>query len=872
MRCRIVLLLSLFFLAVFPLGAQQEDSTRVEFVSVSQFSPVDALRYPEWRKNHQRIAVNGKPYQVAHASSKKGVQDTVHFVFRGAFPERLRFRMNDSIVGIQLARMAGDTFAMVLPLAKSNYDLEVSYRNKLVGKLQIVLLPKQVKTVVLVPLISARVNSDSLQAYLNKVYGQANVAFRVKLAPLFQPEDDADLLNNPSPQFDRYTDQMIEIRNAYFDAHKPNGAYYIFLAEGFVNPAVQGYMVRNKAVGFVKYEQPDLYRSIAQQLGFGVGALQATWLDKGPKKGTTDNLMDAGTGVNLSFVQWEDIQRNIRTIAYYDDYEDVRTNNGIIAYYFWKEDAQGNIIATSGNFTNAIRHPFKRNQYSLHLDIDNWLFSPLFAIGVYEVCALQLLILTLLLIGSRLLRQKLIHWLNTKFRVRRVLRWFFRILSVGVSAVVFYVLFLLINQGYMLFEVERGELEYLRGVEQNQAETLLRNNVNNQRLAEKELGSEILVQRGDSWYLERQKRVLYFEVTEEYDAWSTCKFRGSSDTLSLPTKNYREPAESHYFVFIYKKKDGSVAIEKVYNHAGSEISDKLGLEDPARRILLLVNGYRPTSLGKTFEENFADIQANGLEFPNSKNLIYDFDRYEYWEPWKQMNVRFKERINPSEVYYADGHFSVATSNHRSLINFTALSTSYPHRCKHGRHVCQSTEVKDLYFFSSKGEGKTANLLRMSPNQEGFDERRRNGRIAGKNMLTMLNELPNRSANDTLYIVAHSMGYAYSLGIIDELRGKIEFGGMYIIAPENASAGKINRNEWKEVWQYGSNFGRYAKGAPCLLDGIAPQVKAGGLSREQRVFIPSKFVKRMGFFDSHFIGHYTWIFDIPVGNPGYIQQR
>lgn len=872
MRCRIALLFSLIFLSVLQLSAQQEDSTRVEFVSRSQISSLDALRYPEWRENYQRIAVNDKPYAVAHASAKKGQQDTIHFVFHGAFPERLRFHIGDSILAIRASRLAGDTFALVLPLVEKNYDMEVHYRNRIVGKIQIVLLPKQVKTVVLVPLLSVQINSDSLQSYLNRVYGQANVSFRVKLARLFQPDDDATLLDNPSPQFDRYTDQMIQIRNAYFDAHKPNGAYYIFLAEGFVNPAIQGYNVRNKAVGFVKYDQTDLFRSIAQQLGFGTGALQPTSFAKGPKKGSTDNLMDTGTGVRLTLMQWEDIQRNIHTISYYDEYEDVRTNNGIVAYYFWKEDADGNIIATNGSFTRAIRHPFKRNQYSLHLDIDNWLFSPLFTIGIYDVCALHLLSLTLLLIGSRILRQKLIKWLNTKFRVRRVLRWVLRVVFLSGSTVVFCLLFLLIARGYMLFEVESGELEYLRGVDIAQTETLIRNNVNNERLAEKELGSEILVQRGDSWYLERQRRVLYFEVSEENGAWTKCKFRGSSDTLSLPTKNYRESAESHYYVFIYKKQDGSRAIEKVFNHAGSEISDKLGLEDPARSILLLVNGYRPTSLGKTFEENFADIQANGLEFPNSKNLIYDFDRYEYWEPWKRMNMRFKARINPSEVYYADGHFSVATSNHRSLIDFTTLSTSYPHRCEKGRHVCRSTEIKDWYFFSSKGEEKTANLLRMSPNQEGFDERRRNGRIAGRNMLAMLNELPNGSANDTLYIVAHSMGYAYCLGIIDELRGKIEFGGLYIIAPENASAGKINPNEWKEVWQYGSNFGRYAKGAPCLLDGIAPQVKVGGLAREQRVFIPSKYFKRMGFFDSHFIGHYTWIFDIPEGDPGYIKQR
>jgi hypothetical protein len=27
---------------------------------------------------------------------------------------------------------------------------------------------------------------------------------------------------------------------------------------------------------------------------------------------------------------------------------------------------------------------------------------------------------------------------------------------------------------------------------------------------------------------------------------------------------------------------------------------------------------------------------------------------------------------------------------------------------------------------------------------------------------------------------------------------------------------------------------------------------------------------MGFFNSHFIGYYTWIFDIPKGKPGYVK--
>jgi len=137
---------------------------------------------------------------------------------------------------------------------------------------------------------------------------------------------------------------------------------------------------------------------------------------------------------------------------------------------------------------------------------------------------------------------------------------------------------------------------------------------------------------------------------------------------------------------------------------------------------------------------------------------------------------------------------------------------------------------------------------------------------------LLNEIPSKSDNDTLYIVAHSMGYAYSLGIIDKVRGKINFGGFYIIAAENAESGEVKEDEWKEIWQYGSDFEAHKETAPCLLDGIAPQTKAGGLSPRNRVYIPEKLYSRMGFFDSHFVGHYTWIFDIPKGSAGYIEQR
>ena len=848
-----------FLACAFQAHTQDLDSLRAEFISAE----LQKFGFDASGDDFEEVTIGGISYRVPYKSVGQFEEDTVKVSLSNGSTlvrRNLSFKINDSLVELSRTFVSNDTFKLILPGMEEDYTLEVLYRDSLIGMLNVRVYPLQKEAIIVVPLVELDVNKDSLRGVLNSIYRQANLEFFVHVTPLFQPEGfENSILRNPSPEHDRFTDQMTELRDAYFEAHPSSGAYYVFIVDGFVNEQIAGYMVQNKAVAFVKYSEDSLYQTIIRQLGYGAGALE-------------DTLSDDGTGIHLTFEQWELIQHNCHTVSYYDDYEDVRTNNGLVAYYFWEEDEQGDITLVNGKVLKAIKRPFKRNQYSLHLDIDSIFFKPLFAIGAYQVCSLHFIVLILLVIAFVYLRRKIYTWL-WKY-IQSV--WFFRMV---IRFIVFCMLiftyagsFSLILQGYNLFEVQSGKLDYLSGTDISESIKMIGDNKNTQRLEEHKMGSEILIKRGDEWFLEKRKKVLYFNVTMEDSSWSKCTFKTDSDTLTIKTQNYSENAESHYFVFNYLREDGEYAFQKVYNHLGKEITDKLELKDPAKRILLFVNGYRPTSLGQTFEENFADIRKNGLEFPNSKNLIYNFDRYDYWRPWKEIDILFQERLNPSETLYADGHFSVSTSNHRSLLNFTTLSATYPERCKDGRHVCQKTTVSSWMYWGAGKQIKTVDLHSLESNRQGFNSRKLNGKIAGRNLQQMFNELPNKSSNDTLYIVAHSMGYAYTLGIIEQLRGKINFGGLYIIAPENASAGKVNVNEWNEVWQYGSNFDAHKLVAPCLLDGIAPQTKAGGLKAFHRTFIPEEAYKKMGFFDSHFIGNYTWIFDIPKNEAGYIEQR
>lgn len=841
----------------------------------NQLFGFDAYLVSDWNENyHVSMVGDSNNYQAAYKSVIQGYMDSVNIVLPEAVKYTdLSFVIADSTYELEHIKRNKDTVTIVLPIMNSNYTLTVRKGDEFIGMLRVVVYPESTIDIVIVPLVDISLDDDSLYRYLNRVYQQTGLGITVEVQNKFKTTVFTDtVLSNPSKDKDRFTSQMTEIRNEYFDEFidRNTKSYYVFLTNGFVDESLVSYSIRNKAVSFVNSDTKDLFRVIAKELGYGIGALEDTWINNGQEKGSTGNLMDID-GIELTYSQWEAIQRMHKSVSYYDDYEDVRTSNGIIAYYLWEEDANGNMILNPGGLKKSIRQPFKRNTYSLHLDIDNFLFYQLFDIFGWPICPTHILSLLLLAVLSVYTRRKIIKKVD-RIRKYRLFRWVTRLFVFSSYSVAFIGAFLLINEGYYMYEVDQGELKEFSGLGINDVASELAQNTNIRRSQERKMGSQILVKKGNKWSLVKKKRVLYFELNKTKSGSLKCKLAKDSDSLMLGDNTFKRYAHSHYVVYNYLDEEGELLEQKVFNFIGVDITEELKLPDPAKRVLVFVNGYRPTALGKTFEENFSDIRKKGLEFPDSKNLIYTTDRYSYWRPWNQIDLLFEKKLNPTETYYADGHHSVSTSNYASLINFTTLSQQYPKRCRNPKHhVCKQSK-KRWSFFGLKSKVKTVELLNLESNQEGFDLRRDNGRIAGRNLIQQLNELPNKSKNDTLYIIAHSMGYAYSLGMIEKLRGKINFGGLYIIAAENAEAGSVKPSEWQEVWQYGSDFEAHKYSAPCLLDGIAPQTKVGGLLHRQRAYIPEIEYKKMGFFNSHFIGNYTWVLGLKEGDVGCIKQR
>lgn len=265
---------------------------------------------------------------------------------------------------------------------------------------------------------------------------------------------------------------------------------------------------------------------------------------------------------------------------------------------------------------------------------------------------------------------------------------------------------------------------------------------------------------------------------------------------------------------------------------------KLYLTSPAdRNFLLFVGGFIPTQ-----------------EFIKYPDVVYQND---VWNYWGGIDASFINQITTYNTLYASGNDHVWTSNHVSMLNIKLSLASY----------LTSTRP-----------------LPQIPNMPGFHRRRNNGYTAANDLLMKLYKgtIPCRTKIidgelqiiDTVDVVAHSMGYAYAVGMIEALRkAKIHIGRFYIIAPENPCHYQLPQG-LEEAWQYGSDEANH----PVLtLDGIAPQCGIPGIDgmgdKGGRVFIPVHDPKvKANPLDSHLAKNYWWIFNRQKGESGYVGKR
>ncbi len=646
-----------------------------------------------------------------------------------------------------------------------------------------------------------------------------------------------------------FSTDMRAIRDGFFNSshRRTKLDYYVFVSSHFEDTLHTGFAIAGKHILFVSSAPTETFTA-----RFASYFLRAASDQQGNNKRALDALSEQlGTKDSIQ-------TRHDSYFLFHDDTETMGSNNGMVAFAFWNENNNGIVDG------NRLSLPFKRNAGKVNLDIDSYWLRPFYRTEHRFLAPIHVGLVFLAFFIMLIFRKKVNERAEKSLKLHSKLAFFFlRVVLWGIFFLVGYLVFLTSDQWYKKRFFNSSSYSQIGNLDTKQFihHLTANNSVVNQQATHAYW--ETYVKRNNKWEMKRLKYVLYFEVRKSQGKVVSMKFIYDSDRLKI--KSFQGKAQTHLIVYKVIDAQGRFVKEEVYNYAKVNITQKFAEQDPARRILVFVNGYRPVANGGTPEEALMQIGNNGVEFPNSSNVLMASDRFDYWRPWGNFDQRIADRIKPNEVYYADGHHSVATSNHGSVLNFAKAAAEYPKACK-GKHRCK---------FSKTTAGTKLETLKMLPfnaNKQGFNLRRKNGRIAGRNLYQLLNEVPGNSGNDTLFVVAHSMGYAYSLGLIESMRDKCVFGEFYVFAPENAESGKIFQSEWNAVYQYGSIPKGARKQAPCLQDGLAPQSLMKGLAPHHRLTFPPSYANKMGFTGSHFIGFYDWVFDIPQGEKGAIVQH
>jgi len=253
----------------------------------------------------------------------------------------------------------------------------------------------------------------------------------------------------------------------------------------------------------------------------------------------------------------------------------------------------------------------------------------------------------------------------------------------------------------------------------------------------------------------------------------------------------------------------------------------------SQEYLIFINGYRGP-------KHDAELPTNQLHFKDPTGY------------WYKLDDSIQKRFTDTKAIYFDAHHPLSTS---SQLKFSKAVRSY---------VCSR-------FCWIRKNSRW--VLNKTINEKGFQERVENGRLAG---IALRNELQGKGPCK-VHFVCHSMGYAYMLGMIDELTGYVDFGKALILSPEGASAQGRDWSLFKEVWQYGARADDSQSNAIFLQDGIAPQSAVKGIeqlpaqTKGGRIYIPSKYPKRkLGFIKSHHLAYYDWFYWIKPEDEGYFR--
>lgn len=299
------------------------DSCMVVFEpNANQNFGFDKKQYVAWTNNYELIKLkNNKNYFVPYKSVGENQSDKVN-----AAITIIPFDANK----LSFKTANGQTCAHT-PTGNNLYEVTVPdhagsvyawYNGKKAGKLNVISLKAITKKLVIVPVNNASINSQTINNQnLNNIFKQANINWTTTVKSSFTftlgtnglEAADATLMS-------KYSNGMRALRDAYrnYDSLYDKEAYYVFVVNNFSDPNLKGYMVRGRALGFLRADATA--KDLAHELAHGAFGLEHTF--PAIPKSSSNNLMDYKQGVELGKVQWSIIHLNKPDLNWFDNEEE----------------------------------------------------------------------------------------------------------------------------------------------------------------------------------------------------------------------------------------------------------------------------------------------------------------------------------------------------------------------------------------------------------------------------------------------------------------------------------------------------------------------------------------------------------------------
>lgn len=270
--------------------------------------------------------------------------------------------------------------------------------------------------------------------------------------------------------------------------------------------------------------------------------------------------------------------------------------------------------------------------------------------------------------------------------------------------------------------------------------------------------------------------------------------------------------------------------------------------------------------------------------------------------WGGLDNNFIARIGTRNVYYADGHDAITTSNHNAGGNIYASKIKFAESalssyCAAGKFEAGLEILAKLFGISGVilgniicepsdvGNPSSVKLNSDPPNYIGFGDRQHNGYVYGVDLVNKIKagkvkikKNANGKVIGKIDIVAHSMGFAYAYGISRALLEDIELGisqlgNFYVLAPENACAAVgINLGKYESIWQYGTAENGPNPHLAWERDGVAPQCAIPGIDWNKSPYGRVRFQGTADFINAHLGGNYGWVLNRTSQQTGYVQSR